>query len=298
MNKTFKKYIGLAILPLVALSCSDDDNTGYSNLEPTNPTVTVTIPNPTISLTEKDSTFEFTVTLSEPQIVDVVVYMNVVSGTATLGEDFTIDNAGGRVLIPAYRTSAKGSITVKGDIVVDEDVETVKIQFGDGRTANATITPVTVDFNITNVVENDLEMGMAWSATFVDPTSGEAVAPTDIADMVLLLTDVNGNVVDGADGAGFEEYILSEDAPDGTYYVKAGIFGTLDPGPFDLPIADLSFTFHQIGKINEKTFEFKSALDLNKTCEDNVFTMVKIVKAGGAYEVTEVGEGPGPDVCD
>jgi hypothetical protein len=289
MNKILKKYTALLALPLLlAVACEDDDNTGHSNLTPSNPTVTVAIPNPQITLAEKDSTFEFTITLSEPQIVDVMVYINVTGGTATLGEDFTIDNTSSRVLIPAYRTSGKASITVKGDNA-PEEAETFKITFGDGRTANASITPVSVEFTIQNVSANDLPLALSWGAEYFD-AAGEPVAGPDLADLVFTIHKPNGTAT-VVDGAAFESFVLTGNMADGEYILDARYFAVIDPGQLGAyPVLDLDLEFSQVGKIAETTLSFPAVLDgAAASCDWNVFKLAKITKSGTNYTVEPIG---------
>lgn len=162
---------------LAAFSCDDEDFKNDSTLKATNPTITVNAPfGNNVTFLEKDTTFTFTVTLSEPQIVDVAVYVSVGAGTATLGSDFSLGSD--RIVIPAWRTSASGSISVTNDTEVEES-ETIIVTVGDERTANAQITPVTFNFTVEDAdvpPPSELEFALSWA--YAD----EVVAGLDACD--------------------------------------------------------------------------------------------------------------------
>src|SRR5690606_653902 len=99
------KYIAVISLSLLVFACDKDDFTGHSTLTPSSPTVTIVMPQPA-NFIEKDSTFEFTISINTPQIVDIAIPLSVVGGDATEGEDFTMDHL---VIIPAHRTSTRAS---------------------------------------------------------------------------------------------------------------------------------------------------------------------------------------------
>lgn len=286
MKKIFSRYISILVVAAAFAACSDDDNTSDSTLAPTAPTVTVAIDHPTATLLEKDSTFGFTVTLSEPQIVDVAVYVEVSGGDATADDDFTYTS---QVVIPANRKTASGSVSIKADDI-PEDTETLEITIGDARTENAAITPAKMSFTILNEASTDLPLELSWNGIAYDANGG-LVDPTAIADMRLLITDLDGNVIDGADGAGFESYTLPGDAPDGEYLVRADLFAALDiRDPSAIPTLDLTLEYSQAGVMAPVTLEFPSALYIGAVCEQNYYTLAKIIKTGNTYKVTRVAE--------
>jgi len=293
-----KKIIYIFCTFCIALlsSCEKDDFTGDSKLTPTNPTISITGMPVGANLIEQDFNYTFDVTLSEPQIVDIAVYIKQTGGTATEGEDFVIDNGNSRVFIPAGRTTGKVSISIKPDEIV-EDTETFTIEVGDDRTANGAITPVSVDFTIQNVTEGDLALEFSWGAELFD-AEGHAIPATDIADLILLITDENGIVLDGVDGTGFEQYLMEDDDyPDGTYYVKADVYALVDLGDVgELPFLDANIMFAQVGKIDATTFSFPAKFPpAEAACSLDRFILAKIVKTGTTYVVTK---GPGVPIKD
>ena len=92
-------------------------------------------------------TYDYTVSLSEIQIVDIKLYIAQVGGTAD-ADDLEMTSS---IVIPAGYTTGNGSITVFADEEIEGD-ETAVIQIGDVRTANAAMTPVTVNINIVDYV--------------------------------------------------------------------------------------------------------------------------------------------------
>jgi hypothetical protein len=286
MNK-IKYILATFLFAGFLVSCEKDDFTGHSRLTPSNPTITVTAP-ATVPAMETGNTFEFTVTLSEPQIVDVAVHITTIGGTATEGEDFVINNSSGRLVIPAYRTSGKVSITVLADVEAEED-ETFTIQIGDERTANATITPVEVDFTIANVTEDDLALELEWGAEVFD-SEGETVDGDAIADLIFYITDENDVVLETIDGATYEEYVLLGTEPDGLYKLKVGVYSAIDPGDLgSIPPLDLALNFSQVGTIDASTFDFASILPA-VVCSSNIVTIATIDKSGTDYTLTKTGE--------
>jgi Calx-beta domain. len=148
--KIFNKYISflLVITLLSVTACSEDDATGFSTLVPTNPTISVTGGgNYSVNEIDKDE-YTFNITLSEPQIVDVTVHV-LATGEATLGEDYVLSASS--VVIPAYRTSGKFTLSILSDEEFEE-TETLTLQIGDDRTANANLSPVNAVFTIANYV--------------------------------------------------------------------------------------------------------------------------------------------------
>lgn len=162
-NIYLKNILGLTIALLTLASCNEDDLQNASTMVPTEPTGSVSLDfsNPT-TIIEGDENFDFTVSLSETQIVDVKVFLSQTGGTATEGEDFTMP---GSILIPANTLSATGTITILSDDLA-EGPETAIITIGSGnQTANASFTSTTVTFNILNLASGDLAVGMSWEVS-------------------------------------------------------------------------------------------------------------------------------------
>ncbi len=284
--KSIFSYLAALTTALFVVGCDQEENTDFSTLVPTAPTLSVTTDVSSKSLIEDDSVYEFTATLSTAQLVDVKLFITQVDGDATIGADYTVD---GSIVIPAGATSAKGKITILSDDLIEE-TETVKIQIGDERTANAAIEPAFMDFTIMNYTEGDLAIDMSWAmASVTTDSSGDAIDPTDFADLRLLISSGpnNTDVIDGADGGSFETYVLSGTEPDGEYYVVADFYAVNSDIARDL---DLSLEFNQAGVINGDSYDFSSALNSAISCSSIYYVLGKIIKAGDSYTFEYIGE--------
>tara|TARA_B110000208_G_scaffold136024_1_gene164472 strand:- start:647 stop:1879 length:1233 start_codon:yes stop_codon:yes gene_type:complete len=265
-------------------SCeSNDDYTGDSVVNATNPSLTVSLGfSNTETLIEKEASYAFTVSISEAQIADVIVYLEQTDGTATAGSDFSMPSS---VTILKGTMSTTSEITIHSDELVEE-TETVTIQIGLGNESNVnSVASETVTFNIANLTDGDLVVGMDWNASStVTDNYGKEIGAYDLGDLRLLLTD-GTNILDGADGAVAETYTLVANAPDGVYYIVADFYDAMDI-PADL---DITLTFDQVGTMNNVTSTFPSAINTNFNCANNFVTLTKITKVGTNYTLSDVG---------
>lgn len=281
-----KKIIKFNLIALLAMvffvsSCDDEDNTGYSELTKTNPTITVSgIQDGGYSLIEADTTYKFDVTLSEAQISDISVYVTQTDGDAILGEDFEIVNTNNRIYFPASKTTATLEIKILNDDL-SEGVESFTLTIGDERTANATINPVTVTYTLGNYAADDLNIELAWDIEVYDQY-GDAIDATDVADMILTIYDADGVMITQADGASFEEAVLEATEADGSYYVVASFFA-VEQYP-DAVGVDLTLDFSQVGVL-EKTISNSGVLQTNQC--GIYFQLAEIVKLGTTYTINE-----------
>lgn len=267
------------------IACSEDDLTGASTLSATAPSLTVSLDFANDqTLVEQEISYGFTVSISEPQIVDININLSMIEGTATLGDDFSIPP---NVTIPAGSTSVSDVISIHADELI-EDTETAIIKIATGTEANVTdINDQTVSFSIANLTEGDLAITMSWStSTTITDNFGSPIDATNAGDLRLLITDTPYTTVIGeADGASFEAYTIESDLNDGEYYVVADFYASTDiPTNFDLTL-----TFDQTGVINSQTHTFAEALNNASICEDNYYVMAKITKTGDSYTLEEIG---------
>lgn len=274
--------IAVAIASIIG--CDDEDFTGYSTVKVKSPSITITpgFTSP-VTLVENDQKYEFTASLSEAQVVDVHLAVMQIEGTASAA-DYELSST---VVIPAGSLSGKGSVKILSDDVIEEE-ETLKIQIGDQTTANAALTPATIDFIIKNLTTDDLSLSLSWAAS--SPTTddtGTPIDPTVLADLRLLITDSPyTTILDGADGASFETYTLSGSMDDGEYLVVADFYAAMD---FPVRDLDLTLDYEQLGVIDPATMNFANAINTSATCAANYFVMAKIIKAGTTYTIEEVG---------
>ncbi|MFC0877359.1 Calx-beta domain-containing protein [Saccharicrinis sp. FJH2] len=286
-NKLLYLVTLLVVFGLLVVSCNKEDNTGYSTLKVKSPTITITpgFTSPVV-LVENDEKYEFTVTLSEPQIVDVHLAVAQVDGTAS-ADDYELT---GTVVIPAGSTSGKGNIKILSDAVIEDD-ETLTIQIGDEETANASLTPLTVEFTIKNLTVDDLTIGLSWAAaTPTTDDTGTEIDPTALADMRLLITNnPYTEIIDGADGGSFETFVMPGTMDDGEYLIVADFYDAMASPVRDL---NLEVSFAQLGVIDEYAFDFPAAINTGYICDLNYFILAKVVKAGNSYTIEKLGEKP------
>jgi len=280
----------LAAMMVFLFSCDTEDYTGYSTLEPTSPTIAISNDYSSINFIEQDSIFTFDVTLSEPQLVDVYVYIKQIAGDATEGDDFTILNDAGRLTIPFGSTTGQLIVKVLTDDVV-EGIETFTLQLGDERTANATITPITVDFTINNVIENDLVINMTWETDVFDAV-GLTLDPDEVINLRFLILDAaDSSVIAIMDGLSFEEFGTESDTlldgtflPDGDYLIATDISSTIDAGDYNAPITiDLVLDFDQIGGYENKQLVYSGAFTNEFVCSTYRVYLANLTKSGTTY---------------
>jgi hypothetical protein len=270
------------------VSCDEDDLTGDSVLEATSPSLSVELGFAnTETLVEQAATYPFTVRLSAVQAADVRVYLTQTGGTATAGADFDFPSS---LTIPRGATSASGVIEIFEDDIA-EDTETATIKIATGLEANVdAINSQTVTFNIQNLADGDLTIGLDWSAAeLVTDNFGNEFDPHDLADLRLVIstTPDNAGDVGVADGSGSESFVLESTDADGDYYVVADFYAAEDEINADL---NLTLQFDQVGVINGQTHEFASALNTSNSCSSVYYVLAKITKSGDSYTFEELGE--------
>lgn len=274
----------IAVISFGVISCKNEDNTGFSTMKPASPTISISTDfTSPVTLTEDNSKHKFTVTLSEPQIVEVKLVVKQIGGTAT-ASDYVITES---LVIPVGSTTASGTIQILSDDL-KEKTKTLIIQIGDETTSNAKLTPITVTFNINNLTSGDMIVDLSW-ATDALSAVGLNLTPDKVVDLRLLLVNSIGEIVDVADGAGFEKLTLSgADLPDGDYRIATDIFSTINVGDFNKPITlDLKLDFNQIGIINDTILSFPAAMTNENPCELFRTYLATIKKAGSVYTIAK-----------
>ena len=236
-NNIYKIALVLSAF-LLTIACNTDDATGYSTLDIPSPDLNVALDFPASqSFVETDGTYGFTVTLSEAQVVNVVVYLSA-SGTATEHEDFDYPHS---LVIPAGSTSVSDAITIYRDTDL-EDTEQLTIKIGTGFESNVNTNSQTVSFTLQDyvfcswILETSDTYGDGWNGGYVEVVS-EGVT-TQYAEDDDVPTTFDIVITDGADysftyvsgggtgaGPGWEsENYFKLTAPDGTVWEE----GTMD----------------------------------------------------------------------
>lgn len=193
MNTKYKNILfsGLiASVILVTTSCNLSEQEPYSGaatISASSAAVTISADDfQKIPGVEKDETYTYTVSLSEPQISDVKIQVWQSGGTATEGEDFDLGEH--TLTIPAYETSTTGTITTYADDEV-EDAETLQITIGDETTANVIFTPQVYDFVLDNYVSDALDISLMWET---DLEWGGTYSSCDYIDWDFYVADAAG----------------------------------------------------------------------------------------------------------
>lgn len=283
--KIFNKILIILIPAMVLFGCKKEDYTGHSSETPTSPTITVDVSEvPTSAVSDlTKSTYAINLTMDVAQIVDVKVHvtLDAENSTATLGEDFSYD---GSAVIEAGRTSATLYVSILSDEIA-EDEETFTLTIGDQRTANATISPVDVTFKISNATNTSLVTSLSWSSDVYDVT-GNAIAPTDLADLVYSLVDKNTfEVILQEDGGSFESMILEDTLDDGDYLVMVSFYEAMDLGDQGGANLSLMLEFDQLGT-QSGSLVAENALNTSSNLESQFF-FAKITKAGSTWTVED-----------
>jgi len=289
MKKITKQFLfcALSLSALTFTSCNEDDNTGKSTLEIANGVVgTIDTPFGTdLTVDEVDEdTFEYTITLDKPQSVNVDVRVVQVGGTAD-ADDYELSND--IITIPAYATSATGSIKILNDDTV-ESTEDLTLQIGTVTTSNATIEPKTLHFTINNYLSNELELTLNFSKSFSIAGTGYTICGIGYDMDFYLLDDTladTGNY-DAATGACPEHLVLDATTlADGVYHIYYDIYD--DGGlsgvyhdPFTLP---LTVDYMRSGGITAGTFAQESAYAPTSTDGTGSGYVMTVEVAGGVF---------------
>lgn len=167
MKKISKQFIfsALSLTTLLFVGCQEEPAlTGQSTVEVSqNVTGSVKLIAPlaaTQTVNEgNEGKYTYTLNITNPQPVDIIVHVKQKSGTAVRGEDFDYDD---ELTIKAYATSVTGNI----NIIKDEKFEatenfTLEIG-GDINISNASIPASTISFSILNFVGSTLKISFGW----------------------------------------------------------------------------------------------------------------------------------------
>lgn len=299
------KKINIIILSVLSLGslvtgCKPDEHKDFSTLvKNTASTVEIDGVPAAIVVNEdvNDVVATITVSLSEPQIVDVHVPITQIAGDAEDGADYELSTAD--LVFPAYTTGPQTfTLTILDDDIVEAD-ETLKLQIGNELTSNVNITPVTMDVTITNSTDLDLNMSFAWSKTFVlhywdffdgipkdttlnTTTSFAQLGGYPVFDIDIIVFDSLGSaegndqgIYDAATGAHPERLTLTAPDQEGVYVIGANmwvnIFRPLGYGTVSLPQGPIPITttFNRKGVLDPVTLVQSDADAFTTNTEDS-----------------------------
>lgn len=289
MSKNILLYVLLVAISAFVASCSKEDNTGYSNLTASDATGTLTW-NVPASITERDTTFTFTITLDKPQIADIHIVVGQTSGDAEEGADFDVSD---ELIIPAFTTSASGEFKLYNDSAI-EGTETVTIKIGDNSLANINFEPVEKTVEILNAVGSALDLTFDWEGSAT--VDGVEVSLCDEVDMDIYVFDVDQNdlgIYDAATGA-CPEHITIDGWDNGDYYFWANLYANA-VRPTDGSVIPFPITVHatQSGLLEDETYNQAAANIINSSDPDydtdggNTFKpIIKVTVSGSNYTIT------------
>jgi len=247
----------LASVILVTASCVDQDPaTGAATISASSPNVTIQADDfQNIPGVEADGTYTYTITLSEPQIADVKFEVFQSGGTATVHEDFDLGESS--IVVPAYETSATGSITIYAD-TEPEDQETLQITVGDATTANVNFTPQVYDFVLDNFVSEVLDISFDFCVETI--FGGDTYLWSDFGgDIDVLISNVADFDINdpwasalpyyGAATGDCPEVLTLDKAElgDGDYVLWHDLYGNVNSGFWESKLATVTATFVQAG---------------------------------------------------
>lgn len=288
MKKITKQFLfcALSFAALTFVSCDDDDATGDSTINVTSGVVgTIGLVSPlaaTQTVDEAEGTYEFTVTLSHTQPVDVQVQVIQTAGSAVPGEDFDFSSI---VTIPAYTLVGTGTIDVLENCGNPND-SNFTLQIGSITTSNATVNPMTVSFEIENSLEASLELAFQFNKSF--SIAGTAYTLCGIGyDMDYYVLDANDEIIpdySAATGACIEKLNMDlESYPNGTYTIAYDIYD--DGGlsnqyhdPFAIPI---TVDYYRCGSALQGSYVEEGAV--SSTDGSGSGTVVKVEILDGVY---------------
>lgn len=286
-----KKYNNINLLIILFFSfitsCKKDEYKDYSTLVKSNNTELMLLGVPSSLIVREDTAdliATITLSLSEPQIVDVHVPITQISGNATQLDDYELSST--EIVFPAYSKGPQ-TFTVKilDDNIVEGD-ETFTLQLGNELTSNTIFTPKTMDVTITNATDLELNMSFAWAKDYLlhywdaegNDTTVNTMNAIDIDIYVFdSLGSAGGNdqgIYDAATGAHPELLTLTAPDQEGVYVIAANLwvnfYRLLGYGALSLPQGPfpITTTFNRKGVLNPIKLVQDDALAFNTNTED------------------------------
>jgi hypothetical protein len=209
------------------------------NLNAIAPPTIVSINSNTYLITEGDTNADAFIISRTGSTATALIVNYSISGTATLGQDYTIPI--GSLIIPAGQSSISIPIATLDDSLVEGD-ETITIADNDQNP-----TPPSGDAGNTLETAKDLGTVLTSSTTQTDwvggsdkkdyyriwmPIAGRLrVTLTGLtADLDIELLDATGRLIDFSDNSGIQSEEINRFIPVGTYYLFVYPYGTVQSG--------------------------------------------------------------------
>ena len=290
-------------LALITTSCDlgdQEDLTGLATINATSPDITIDGNFDDANGVEADKTINFTLNLSEPQIADIHVPVFAAGGTAVEGEDYVINDH--TVIIPAYSTSASGSISIIAD-TEPEDQETFSITIGDHTVANTVFTPKTYNFVLDNYVAESIEITFDFDVDLI--YAGDAYSScTYGVDLDMFVSNADGfdindpwatwNGTDYAATGDCPEVLVMDKADwgDGEYIIWHELWDNVNAGLWEDQPVPVTSTFVRAGSFTSTIVQDDSqAMNSNDLGEAQGGTsthgyIAKVTIAGDTYTIS------------
>ena len=291
-------------LALITTSCNlgeQEDFDGLSTISASSPDITISADDfDNIDGVEADGTYFYTLTLSEAQIADIKIQVFQSGGTATEGSDFTLGEH--ELIIPAFATSATGSITIIAD-TDPEDQETLSITIGDHTTANTSFQPTTYNFVLDNLVGETLDMNFDFDVDLI--YAGDAYSScTYGVDLDVFVSDAAGfDINDPWATWNGTDYAATGDCPevlsmdkavwgDGEYILWHELWDNVNAGLWEDQPVPITTTFVRSGLYKQTIVQDGAqAMNSNDLGEAQGGTnthgyIAKVTIAGDVYTVT------------
>ncbi len=286
LYKIIFKYAALSIAFLLFVTaCNTDQFTGDSVITPSSPTISVAGSGSYTSNEASATKYDYVISVDKAQVADVYVYATVTEGTAVEGVNFSLSAS--KITIKAGTLSTPFSVQILSTTTPNETL-TFKLQIGDERTPNASVTPSMSDFTISNATDDMLVAGLSWD-TNVESTIGVEMDPEDVIDMRMLILDASdSSIVAVEDGGSFEEYDGFNDLTDGAYFIATDVYSATGFGDINEPVT-LSFTveFDQLGTISGQVMSFPDFRTNENACSAQRNYLAKVTKSGSNYTLEE-----------
>jgi len=160
------KFISVVFVLIgLATSCKKDDNTDYSSMQFHNNSKLITIPD-VIILPEEALSLSIPVKLTNNQISDIHFVAEILGGSATEDEDYTIVN-------PEITFSAFGDTVINLEILINDDTifeedETILLRIREASNSSNLSddhTSEDVVITISNTIYTSLDFNFAWEDT-------------------------------------------------------------------------------------------------------------------------------------
>lgn len=231
--------------------CKKDKYQNYSSLINKNPLLSDVLPS-SVSSIEKDSAIDLHFTLRDAPIVDLIITLKAISGTATEGEDFDILTP--TILIPAFSKEGVVSIQLYKDDIIEGD-ESFVLQVGDSTDAN--VKPYNITVTLSDYIGPNLDITFDWNKIVDVPDFGPVPTGPNFDIDIYVFNEEGNDIGNYSAATGASPEHLSFTTPDdtGTYYLYANLWANVfrENGLELTDLVPITMDFHRDGKLGSFT---------------------------------------------